>query len=173
MAKFALIGYGSDGRGVGRTEQGYTYVVNDNVRTGDTIQPIATSSKGRKFATTGVANHAYKETSAKGQNAKIDVLSKGDKEITKGIERNLAKGKISMQQVESEQQRRNREVTEAFTGKQLGLTRKGQTIPEYQQQTRAGNIAMQLKKDPNTELTAKARQTFNEYSKQFMNKENR
>ena len=37
MAKFALVGYGSDGRGVGRTEQGYTYVVNDNVRTGDTI----------------------------------------------------------------------------------------------------------------------------------------
>ena len=172
MAKFALVGYGSDGRGLGRTEQGYTYVVNDNVRTGDTIQPIATSRKGRKFATTGVVNHSYKETSVKGQEAKLDVLSKGDKEITKSLERNLAKGKISMQQVESEQQRRNREVTEAFTGKQLGLTRKGQTVPQYQQQTRAGNIAQYKQQHPNAVFTEKSQQTFDEYSKQFMNKEN-
>ena len=34
MAKFALVGYGSDGRGVGNTaKEGYTYVVSDNVRT--------------------------------------------------------------------------------------------------------------------------------------------
>ena len=154
MAKFALVGYGSDGRGVGRTEQGYTYVVNDNVRTGDTIQPIATSSKGRKFATTGVVNHAYKETSAKGQGAKQQAQENGVEDVTR-----------------------------VYSGKELGA--KGSRVPpkvpegmqplqsQYTQQTRAGNIAMQLKKDPNTELTAKARQTFDEYSKQFMNKENK
>lgn len=173
MAKFALVGYGSDGRGVGRTEQGYTYVVNDNVRTNDIIQPIATSSKGRKFATTGFVNHAYKENSVKGQEAKIDVLSKGDKEITKSVERNLAKGKISMEQVDSEQKRREREVTRAFTGKEMGLTRKGMTIPQYQQQTRAGNIAEYKQQHPNAVFTEKSQQTFDEYSKQFMNKENR
>ena len=143
MAKFALVGYGSDGRGVGRTQQGYTYVVNDNVRTGDTIQPIATSRKGRKFATTGVVNHAYKETSVKGQGAK-----------------------------ELAQKNGANDVTRVYSGKELGA--QGSRVPkaglqsEYTQQTRAGNIAMQLKKDPQTQLTPLAQQTYDEYSKQFM-----
>lgn len=142
MAKFALVGYGSDGRGVGKTQQGYTYVVNDNVRTGDTIQPIATR-KGRKFATTGVVNHAYKETSVKGQRAK-----------------------------ELAQENGASDVTRVYSGKELGA--QGSRVPkaglqsEYTQQTRAGNIAMQLKKDPQTQLTPLAQQTYDEYSKQFM-----
>lgn len=143
MAKFALVGYGSDGRGVGTTQQGYTYVVNDNVRTGDTIQPIATSRKGRKFATTGVVNHAYKETSVKG---------KGAKELA--------------------QENGASDVTRVYSGKELGA--QGSRVPkaglqsEYTRQTRAGNIAMQLKKDPQTQLTPLAQQTYDEYSKQFM-----
>lgn len=143
MAKFALVGYGSDGRGVGRTQQGYTYVVNDNVRTGDTIQPIATSRKGRKFATTGVVNHAYKETSVKGQEAKTLAQENGASDVTR-----------------------------VYSGKELGA--QGSRVPkaglqsEYTQQTRAGNIAMQLKKDPQTQLTPLAQQTYDEYSKQFM-----
>ena len=143
MAKFALVGYGSDGRGVGRTQQGYTYVVNDNVRTGDTIQPIATSRKGRKFTTTGVTNHAYKETSVKGQGAKTLAQENGASDVTR-----------------------------VYSGKELGA--QGSRVPkaglksEYTQQTRAGNIAMQLKKDPQTQLTPLAQQTYDEYSKQFM-----
>ena len=143
MAKFALVGYGSDGRGVGKTQQGYTYVVNDNVRTGDTIQPIATSRKGRKFATTGVVNHAYKETSVKGQGVKTLAQENGASDVTR-----------------------------VYSGKELGA--QGSRVPkaglqsEYTQQTRAGNIAMQLKKDPQTQLTPLAQQTYDEYSKQFM-----
>ena len=143
MAKFALVGYGSDGRGVGKTQQGYTYVVNDNVRTGDTIQPIATSRKGRKFATTGVINHAYKETSVKGQEAK-----------------------------ELAQENGASDVTRVYSGKELGAqgsrVSKAGLQSEYAKQTRAGNIAMQLKKDPQTQLTPLAQQTYDEYSKQFM-----
>lgn len=146
MAKFALVGYGSDGRGVGRTKQGYTYVVNDNVRTKDIIQPIATSSRGRKFVTTGMVNHAYKETTAKGQNAKQLAEENGAKELTK-----------------------------AYSGKEVGA--EGSRVPrngeqsEYARQTRAGNIAMQLKKDPNTKLTPLAKQTYDSYAKQFMDKQ--
>ena len=143
MAKFALVGYGSDGRGVGKTQQGYTYVVNDNVRTGDTIQPIATSRKGRKFATTGVVNHAYKETSVKSQEAK-----------------------------ELAQENGASDVTRVYSGKELGAqgsrASEAGLQSEYAQQTRAGNIAMQLKKDPQTQLTPLAQQTYDEYSKQFM-----
>lgn len=149
MAKFALVGYGSDGRGVGNTAEGYTYVVSDNVRTGDRIQPVATSRAGRKFATTGVINHAYKETSVKGQDAK--------------------------QQFESNENKRTGEITQAYTGKELGAS--GSRVPEqsgklseYAKQTRAGQLAKTVQKDPKAQLTKKSQQTFDEYSNKYMGK---
>lgn len=150
MAKFAQCGYGSQGQGLGKTTDGYTYVVNDNVRTGDKIQVIATSKKGNKFATTAVPLHTYKETSAKGQ--------------------------IAKQQV---QEKTGKEPTQSYSGKELGFqgSRATQplgdgkrTISEYAQETRAGNIAMYKQKDPNAKWTEKAQETFDSYSKQFMNK---
>ena len=150
MAKFAQCGYGSQGQGLGKTTDGYTYVVNDNVRTGDKIQVIATSKKGNKFATTAVPLHTYKETSAKGQMAKQQV-----------------------------QEKTGKEPTQSYSGKELGVqgSRATQplgdgkrTISEYAQETRAGNIAMYKQKDPNAKWTEKAQETFDSYSKQFMNK---
>lgn len=148
MAKFAQCGYGSQGQGLGKTTDGYTYVVNDNVRTGDKIQVIATSKKGNKFATTAVPLHTYKETSAKGQMAK-----------------------------QQAQEKTGKEPTQSYSGKELGVqgSRATQplgdgkrTISEYAQETRAGNIAMYKQKDPNAEWTKKAQETFDSYSKQFM-----
>lgn len=148
MAKFAQCGYGSQGQGLGKTTDGYTYVVNDNVRTGDKIQVIATSKKGNKFATTAVPLHTYKETSAKGQMAKQQV-----------------------------QEKTGKEPTQSYSGKELGVqgSRATQplgdgkrTISEYAQETRAGNIAMYKQKDPNAKWTEKAQETFDSYSKQFM-----
>ena len=149
MAKFAQCGYGSQGQGLGKTTDGYTYVVNDNVRTGDKIQVIATSKKGNKFATTAVPLHTYKETSAKGQIAKQQSLQKG------------------------------KEPIDVFSSKELGVQGSTKTklldngkrsISEYAQETRAGNIAMYKQKDPNAKWTEKAQETFDSYSKQFMNK---
>ena len=77
MAKIAQVGYGSKGQGVGKHPNGYTYVVNDNVRTGDAIQVISTSSAGRKFATTAVPLHTYSENTVKGKTAKIEAEEKG------------------------------------------------------------------------------------------------
>ena len=48
MAKFARVGYGHDGRGAGATGEGYIYLVNDNVRAGDILQPIAHNKKSGK-----------------------------------------------------------------------------------------------------------------------------
>ena len=148
MAKFAQCGYGSQGQGLGKTTDGYTYVVNDNVRTGDKIQVIATSKKGNKFATTAVPLHTYKETSAKGQMAKQQV-----------------------------QEKTGKEPTQSYSGKELGVQGSKatqplgdgkRTISEYAQETRAGNIAMYKQKDPNAKWTEKAQETFDSYSKQFM-----
>jgi hypothetical protein len=148
MAKFAQCGYGSQGQGLGTTTDGYTYVVNDNVRTGDKIQVIATSKKGNKFATTAVPLHTYKETSAKGQMAK-----------------------------QQAQEKTGKEPTQSYSGKELGVQGSKatqplgdgkRTISEYAQETRAGNIAMYKQKDPNAKWTEKAQETFDSYSKQFM-----
>ena len=78
MAKIAQVGYGSKGQGVGKHPNGYTYVVNDNVRTYDVIQVISTSPAGRKFATTAVPLHTYSENTVKGKTAKIRRLRKGE-----------------------------------------------------------------------------------------------
>ena len=148
MAKFAQCGYGSQGQGLGKTTDGYTYVVNDNVRTGDKIQVIATSKKGNKFATTAVPLHTYKETSAKGQMAK-----------------------------QQAQEKTGKEPTQSYSGKELGVQGSKatqplgdgkRTISEYAQETRAGNIAMYKQKDPNAKWTEKAQETFDSYSKQFI-----
>ena len=152
MAKFAKCGYGSQGQGLGKTTDGYTYIVNDNVRTGDVIQVIATShgKEPKKFATTAVPLHTYKETSVKGQKAKQEVLEKT-----------------------------GNDPTQSYTGKELGATGARatnpledgkRTISQYAQATRAGNIAMYKQKDPNAKWSANSQETFDTYSKQFMNK---
>jgi hypothetical protein len=150
MAKFAQCGYGSQGQGLGKTTDGYTYVVNDNVRTGDKIQVIATSKSGNKFATTAVSLHTYKETSKKGQIAK-----------------------------QQAQERTGKDPTQSYSGKELGIQASKatqplgdgkRTISQYAQETRAGNIAMYKQQNPNATWTKKAQETFDTYSKQFMNK---
>lgn len=153
MAKFAKVGYGSQGQGLGKTENGYTYIVNDNVRTGDMLQPVATSRAGRKFVTTGKVRHAYKETSVKGQNAKQEAQENGVGEITK-----------------------------AYTGKEVGASGsryvprgtetggKHKPTSEYAKQARVGNLARYVQEHPTATLTKGAENTFDSYSKQFMNK---
>lgn len=152
MAKLAKCGYGSRGEGLGSTKDGYTYVVNDNVRTGDKIQVISTSRKGKKFPTTAVPLHTFQENSKKGQEAKQEV-----------------------------QQKTGDNPTQSYTGKELGVTGtrgvpKTPTISgqkpqsQYTMETRAGNIAQYMQTHPNAQLTKHAQETFESYSKNFMNK---
>ena len=137
--------------------------MNDNVRTGDIIQPVATNWKSRKqFATTGKVLHSYKESSVKGQEAEISM-----EENSQGTQ----------------------EPTRVYSGKELGVQQfRGRTKQEkaiagqyedgqqppskYTQAVRAGNLAKFVQKHPESQLTQNAQQTFDEYSKQFMTKEN-
>lgn len=153
MAKFAKCGYGSNGRGLGKTPDGYTYVVNDNVRAKDVLQVVATSSNGKKFATTAQARSVYSENSKKGQNAKQ----------------------------QAQQNTQGADPTRVYSGKELGITgfRGGEKIAsidglkpqtKYTMQTRAGNLERYMQTHPNTELTKNAQETFESYSKPFMDK---
>lgn len=59
MAKFAKVTYGLRGN----TKQ-YIYVVNDNVRVGDVLQPsVKHYISGKVFGTTGIAQHTSKRLS--------------------------------------------------------------------------------------------------------------
>lgn len=157
MAKFAQCGYGSKGQGLGNTTDGYTYVVNDNVRTGDVIQVIATShgKEPKKFATTAVPLHTYKENSVKGQEAKQEAQEKTGQDPTQVYSGKELGAKGSKRK-------------ESLYIDEYGIEHK--KISEYEQATRAGNIAMYKQKDPNAKWTEKANETFESYSKKFMNK---
>lgn len=154
MAKIATCGYGSKGEGLGKTPNGYTYLVNDNVRTGDKIQVIATShgKEPRKFVTTAVPKSIFNENSANGQNAKQ----------------------------QAQQNSKSGEIETGYTGTELGLTPTREsirtkslgnghrTVSQYQMETRGAVVGKYLQTHPDANLTPKARETFDSYSKPFM-----
>lgn len=175
MAKLAICRYGTNGEGPeNNPSKTYTYIVNDNVRSGDNIQVISTSSKGNKFATTAktltkkdaqelsqksgvkVESGVVKENGVKGQ----ELLNKTRSAMAEkqGIDLN----KTPYDQLSTEQKSRL-EITQSYTGKELGVSGK-----KTREQTRAGNIEMYMQKNPNATLTPKAQETFDSYSKQFM-----
>ena len=157
MAKIAKCGYGSHGQGVGHTD-GYVYVVNDNVRTGDKIQVVSTSKRGRKFGTTAVPLHIHGE--------------------------NTVKGRQAVQQAEQA----TGEVTRAYSAKELGVstsTRKPAEVPQALQDikgitpqspqtlsVRGGNLSqyMQTHQAELTPYAEKQVETYDSYSRQFMPK---
>lgn len=152
MAKIAKCGYGSRGEGLGKTTDGYTYVVNDNVRTGDILQVVATSRKGNKFATTAQVRYGgvFSQNSKKGQEA-----------------------------IREAQQNTGEDPTQSYSGKEVGAggARKApKTSPieglkpqsQYTMETRAGNLAKYMQTHPDTKLTEHAQETFESYSKPFM-----
>lgn len=149
MAKFARVGYGSDGRGVGRlsNEGGYLYVVNDHVRTNDIIQPIAHNWKsGKAFVTTGMVHHAYKEDSVKGQQAKVDLLSKGDKAVGEQLKKTFT-------QQDLDEMAKDRAI-KTYTSKELGTGKSTEDIRTFQVQQYMNN-------NPFEELTKNTAEKYN------------
>lgn len=177
MAKLAICRYGTNGEGPeNNPSKTYTYIVNDNVRSGDNIQVVSTSSKGNKFTTTAktltkkdaeelsqksgvkVESGVVKESGVKGQ----ELLNKTRSAIAekKGIDLN----QTPYDELSTEQKSRLK-ITQSYTGKELGVSGK-----RTREQTRAGNLVMYKQANPNAPLTPKAQETFDSYSKQFMNK---
>lgn len=151
MAKIAMCGYGSQGQGVGNNPDGYAYVVDDSVKTGQKIQVVSTSRAGRKFATTAVPLHTYKRTSVKG----FEARQKAEEKASDG------------------------KITWSYTGKELGVKGSKETQDkltgeqkqsDYTMKTRAGNIAKYLEQNPNAQLSKNASETFASYSSKFMPK---
>lgn len=183
MAKFAQVGYGRNGRGVGRSGIGYTYVVNDNVRTGDNIVPVVTHYlSGREFATTGKVLSRSENLSTEknlkqqlvNQEAKTQLKEKGFLKVDK-------EGKVL--DIDSAKSGETG-IKQAYTGKEVGATGSKQreilsispdgyehkAISSYEKSARGGSLAEYKQKHPDAKLTKNAQETFDSYSKQFMNK---
>lgn len=106
MAKLALVGFGTGSKdsknhgkndGLGPHGTGYTYVVNDNVRTGDRLNPVVLHrNKKTVFVTTGRVVATAKNTSTE-------------------------KGQEMMERQDGEQMDES-DLTKIYTGKELGLS---------------------------------------------------
>lgn len=152
MAKFATVGYGSSGQGVGKDGEGYTYVVNDNVRVGQRLQVIATShgKEPKKFVTTAVPNKTFNENSVVG------------KEEMRLLKENLKTKNKS-----------NIGFTQAYSGGELGAsgetTKKDVSIGSNRPQSEfvTASRALAAKKfkesDPNAKFTKNTQETISYY----------
>ncbi len=92
--KFAQVGYGHDGRGSGKEGAGYTYLVNDNVRAQDKLQPVVRHygngalfvTQGKVLATGKTFQGARKpETREIMQKAEQQLESKGYLKVVNGM----------------------------------------------------------------------------------------
>ena len=163
MAKIARVGYGSKGQGVGDNPEGYTYLVNDNVRVGDRIQVISTSRKGNKFGTTAVPLSTHGENTVKGRQATVDALASGDKEVEGMLKSQVAPNELDKMAKQS--------VTRSYTGAELGVGRKGMTQQQFLKTVRGGNLRQYENKVGSFNMTAsaaEAQDSFDSYSAKFM-----
>ena len=152
MAKFANVTYGTHG-----DTKAYTYVVNDNVRTGDFLHPsVKHKISGKIFGTTGIVQSMMKEDSVRGQQKKQELESKGIK----------AKNAYTGKEVGAAQERNE---SGQFSGGGMGRTvknmetgmRQGQrdfVKSQYVEQTRQANIARR-----------EAQETYESYSENYKN----
>ena len=116
-----MVGYGHAAQSIDKGGEEYAYLVNDNVNVGDQIQVVATSRKGRKFATTASPVEMHRENSVTGQM------------IKSGVE-----GMIGQ------------DLTQVYSGSQLGIGG-FRGSKEYQLQVRAQNLQMYLQQNPQYE----------------------
>lgn len=185
MAKFAQIGYGRNGRGVGKSGIGYTYVVNDNVRTGDNITPVVTHYlSGKEFATTGKVLSRSENLSTErnlkqqlvNQEAKTQLKEKGFLKVDengKVLDLDSAKsGKTGLKEIYTGKQvgARGSKEQEILSVSPSGYEHK--SVSAYEQSSRGGNLAKYKEThpsiNPKEDFTQKAQETFDSYSKQFM-----
>lgn len=175
MAKLAQVTYGLDGQG-----KPYTYVVNDNIRAGQVINPIVKHyQSGNTFATTGIIQASVQRDSLRGQS-----LEEGVKQVTDGQPLTESKTASGLGIT-----RETRGAGGRFTGSQGATGGAGKVIkdtetgrysaenPEeyvgnsYIQAQRGANLQYAKTQVAETPIQKDAQETFAQYSKKFMPKD--
>lgn len=176
--KFAQVGYGRDGRGAGKEGKGYTYIVGDNVRTGDTLTPVVKHAgvKQTMFVTTGkvLTNKDLEGTGLRGlsNTQQEEIVTAEGKKLTEDDLRKAYTGReLGVQRTIGDQASQHKEIGGEDT-----------YVPSlYQAQARAKSLAVataeenlapeSISKGAATQralgVLESPPQTFDEYSKQF------
>lgn len=158
--KFAQVGYGRFGQNVWKKKEGYTYIVNDNVRKGDTINPsVVHHISGNIFATTGKILSTTTNLNKVDPNLNPNDLAKAVKGSDLGITATRGKGG-------------------KFTADKSYVAPNGDYVAsQYELASRGANIAERQKERARqglptdraeTTKTEKAYETFEEYSKKYL-----
>lgn len=161
MAKFANVTYGTQG-----DTAEYTYVVNDNVRTGDYIHPSVKHYKsGKVFGTTAIIQSTAKETSVKGKQT-LQALQQDGIEPVKaytgkevGAQRDRGEGGKFGQGSGLPKTYRDEE-----TGRRKAPDDYQFNQSQYIRQARQGNVEARKQYE-----AQKQQETFDSYSKKYMN----
>lgn len=123
--KFAQVGYGHDGRG-GEEKGGYTYLVNDSVRSGDILTPVVRHATSKNvFVTTG-------KVLSKGVKTKMPDNVKQDDLTTAYRAKDLGVEQKGMSRKDYQAMAKGASLTEYITSKQGS----GQQIAETPKQQR-------------------------------------
>lgn len=158
--KFAQIGYGSNGQGTKKDGGGYTYIVNDNVRKGDTINPSVVHYLSKNiFATTGkilgTTNNLQKIDPNLNQNDLAKAIKGSDVGIT------TTRGKGGKFTADKSYHTPNGD----YVASQYELSSRGANIMERQKEQARKGLKTEMSQTPKTK---EAYETFEEYSKKYL-----
>lgn len=158
--KFAQIGYGRDGDGIKKGGGGYTYIVNDNVRTGDIINPSVVHYLSKNiFATTGKILETTKDLKKVNPNINQNDLAKAIKGSDVGITTTRGKGgKFTTD-------KSYKTPDGDYVASQYELSSRGANIMERQKEQARKGLKTEISQTPKTK---EAYETFEEYSKKYL-----
>lgn len=160
MAKFANVTYGTKG-----DTAEYTYVVNDNVRTGDYIHPsVKHYQSGKVFGTTGIIQSTAKETSAKGKQLKQTLESNGVEPVKAYTGKEVG---AQRDRTESGKFGQGSGLPKTYRDEETGKRKAPDDYQfrqsQYIQQARQGNVEARKQYE-----AQKQQETFDSYSKKYM-----
>lgn len=174
MAKLAQVTYGLGGKG-----EAYTYVVNDNVRAGQVINPIVKHYKsGNTFATTGIIQEAVERNSTTGQSLEDGVKDKTGNDLAKsetasalGISSRIRGEKGRFAGSYSQTGGTGKITQDGTTGRYSAQHPENFHRNPYQEAQMGANLQYATTPIAETETQQKAQETFWSMSKKFMPKD--
>lgn len=138
----------------GENPKKYSYLVNDNIRTGQVIFPsVKHYESGKIFGTVGVVQNAYKESGKNAQDIKEDLEAQG-----KTLDGTIAEGKGINQMGSISQTKKNEDGLRVGTEK---------TINNYESQKKDNPYIQERKQTAVRQRVEADYQTADEYASQF------
>lgn len=165
--KFAQVGYGSEGKGTGKQGEGYTYLVNDNVRVGNKLTPIVKHAVSEKiFVTTGlviskVTNNMPNVVGKDGEALKKEDFTNAYRQSELGVKRTQGEnGKFV-------KDRSTHDANGEYVPSKAELQARGKSIAVYNKEMQDKGITPTFSQGKATTKAIDSIETFDSYSAKF------